>query len=225
MNREFYFVEVYRRYGQDEDVVRLYKSVMADLHKLEPPWGLKDIPPQPVPDFAGDPELHVGFKPKHGLKPPLESLVVNIANRSRTKKPDDDSLYDDQLLIRFKLRHPAVDYRQLVSRIFPTYIATMNAYSALVNSADILLKDDDDAEGRPFNGRRQVDRIGPANYWDRELCSRAFGMPPERVVERLKPRVTEARLLHGGALVIYSFDPMPGDEISKIDAELRPLLK
>jgi len=78
--------------------------------------------------------------------------------------------------------------------------------------------------GKDVNGRDGVYRINAVNYYDRELCQRAFNLSPEQIVERLDGKVESVSLLSDGVMLIYSSKLLERDELEKIDAKVKALL-
>jgi hypothetical protein len=200
------------------------------LSLLSPPWGLKGLEVKPLPRAKRNHGASVSYTRE--LRTPIKTFGIGFWNRDRQGEPDDNAGWDDSLIVDFNIDHKSIDYPHLVREVLPAYVEAMGAYMGVIMEDHILGTDSycTDAEGqsrsRPdkINFRHGVRRIWPANYWDRELCQRAFSLTPEQVVNRLTSHVAEARILRDGALVIYSYDRVPDDQIALIDGQLRPLL-
>ena len=110
--------------------------------------------------------------------------------------------------------------------VFPAYVEAMDAYNAWMQDEHVY-RQVAESRGGDWGGdfRDDVAVIMPANFWDRELCRRAFRLTPEQIVGRLQGRVAEARLFLDGVLVVYSYERVPDDKLWLIDGELRPFLQ
>jgi hypothetical protein len=141
--------------------------------------------------------------------------------------------HDDSLTADFNINHKSMDYGYLVREVLPAYVEAMGAYYMRLSEDRISGLDVSELlnDGRTLQPRADyvyfrdgVNRIWPANYWDREICRLAFSLTPEQVVNRLTGHVAEARIMMDGALITYSYDRVPDDQIALIDSQLRPLL-
>lgn len=146
------------------------------------------------------------------------------AHRSET---GDYSIYDDGMTISVNINNKLMDYEFFVKSALPVYIEAMQPYlvELIVSDESVASKQwpIDAVETKDF--RDGVRRIWPANFWDRELCRRAFHLTPEQVVRCLEGHVAEARVFMDGALIVCSHERIPNEKILAIDGELRPLLK
>lgn len=64
----------------------------------------------------------------------------------------------------------------------------------------------------PSDGRHDVYRFWPVNFFDDLLCRRAFGMSAKEVVARAANECAVARLIDGGAFLIVTDDLVLGKE-------------
>lgn len=81
-----------------------------------------------------------------------------------------------------------------------------------------------DATKKDVNGRDGVFRINAANYFDKELCIRAFGKSPQQIINCLKGHVEEVSELGEGVLIILSYTPLSTSEITTAGERLREIL-
>jgi hypothetical protein len=217
--------DIRHRYDATEDHEALYRKAMEKLSEIAPPWGLKGIEIKPFPPMKDLPSNGVSYTREVGA--PFKMFSVGFQNRRRKIAPKDHAMHDDMLIGDFNMNHKAVDHSYLVKTVFPCYVEAMGAYCAVIDKYDVLRelqeKNGLNREG-PEDSRHVVDAIFNANYWDRELCRRAFGLTPEEVVDRLQGHVAETRILLDGVLVIYSHERIPDDQLALIDGKLRPLL-
>ena len=80
----------------------------------------------------------------------------------------------------------------MIARVFPQYIKAFGAYRAALHDWSVTRSDWPmvvaacEATKKDVNGRDGVFRINAANYFDRELCSRAFGKSPKEILDFFK---------------------------------------
>lgn len=58
--------------------------------------------------------------------------------------------------------------------------------------------------GIDVDGRDSIFRINPVNFFDQQLCRRAFQLDACHVVDRLKGHVYDASLLNDGVLIVVT---------------------
>lgn len=226
-----YSFNIRHRFSFEKEPERLYLEAFDKLSVLDKPWGLKGQMLKPLPPAKKNYSTGVVYTRELGA--PIRSFGLGFMNRNLTEPHTDQAMWDDSLRVDFNINHKAVDYGYLVREVFPVYITAMDAYYGVLEEINIMVQDASfqDSTGawatRPdyIDPRKGVRRIWPANYWDRELCRRAFGLSPEAIMQRLTGKVAEARMLNDGVLVIYSYERVPDEKIVAIDGEIRPLLK
>ena len=226
-----YGISVRHRFSFDTDAESLYRRAVAVLSRLDPPWGLKDMPIKPLPTMRANPGVGVGYTRE--LKAPIRVFWLGFKNRQLRAEPDDSPWWDDTLMVDFSIDHPKVDYAHLVQQVIPVYVEAMDAYRVDLREENVASLDLNALSRSPppdlpvdvGNYRKYVNRIWAANYWDRQLCNRAFGLTPEHVAERLKDHVAESRILRNGVLVVYSAQRVPDDQLAGIHDKLAPLLR
>jgi hypothetical protein len=226
-----YGINIRSRFSFDKSQESLYELAFARLQQIPAPWGFKGVEFKPLPQMKQFPVAGVSYTRELGA--PIKTFGMGFLNRLRSEAPRDDPTGDDTLTIDFNINHKSIDYNHLVREVLPAYVEAMGAYFMRLDDHNIAVADStviDEAgasHARPgyVDFREGVSRIWPANYWDRELCLRAFSLTPEQVVSRLNGRVASARILLDGALVIFSFERVPDDQIVAIDGKLRPLLR
>lgn len=141
----------------------------------------------------------------------------------------DKAMYDD--FMSLDIDTDKVDYTSFILDVFPQLVKAMNAYRATVILDEELdlgdydeIVDQVEKTEKDIDGRDTVYRINSVNYFDRELCLRAFELSPEQIVERLNGKVKSVFLLMHGVLLITSSEIMSRDRIERIDIEVRTLL-
>ena len=205
-----------------EPIEKRHQNFLEKLSGLGKPWDLDGA--VEVPDIEGELVVAVSldkFLPK-GIK-------GRIAYALRSEKYlEDDAQFDDSLFVEFS--NAKIDYSDLLKRIFPVYADAFGAYRAALHDWSVTRSDWPavvaacDATKKDVNGRDGVFRINAANYFDKELCLRAFGKTPQQVVSCLQGHVAEVSELAGGALIVVSYTPLSSSEITIAGERLKELL-
>ena len=226
-----YTVNVRHRFNFAETPDLLYDKAYEVLSSLMPPWGLHGIVKKPLPQVKSNFMTGVSYTREVGR--PVKSYSLGFQNRAHSKPPADLPMYDDVLLVVVRPKQLTPELvSSLLREALPRFVEAMRPYWMALEEDGLGVEDA--REKLPEGGtkervdfvdpRRGVNRIWPANYWDGELCRRAFNLTPEQVVQRLSSHVAEVRTINAGVLVIDSFDIPSDDAIRQIDARLRPLL-
>lgn len=141
----------------------------------------------------------------------------------------DVAMYDDSLVI--VVDPEKVDYSRLVITSFATMVYAFGAYRAQTVLNRELDHEDHDRAVKlhrtwqsDIDGRDGVLRIGPVNFFDRELCQRAFNMSAERIAEALQGQVERVETLDDGVLLIVTSKVISKLEIEHIDTRIRQLM-
>jgi hypothetical protein len=110
-------------------------------------------------------------------------------------------------------------------------VTAFNAYRGTIFLNNTLVIDDRQEivrlyreTGKDVNGRDGVYRINTVNYFDRELCRRAFNLSPEEIAHRLEGKVERVSLLLDGVLLIVTSELLDRTELEKVDAMVRGYL-
>lgn len=217
-----------QEYDHSQVVEEMYERITCELAAIGPPWVPEGVLGYPIPVYDGDESMATSFD-KEKYQTPLESFVLNISNRSRTGPPMLPAMSRDYLVCTYGKLPDTRDYRHVVTSVFPRFVATMNTRHGYITNDRVRdedwLKDNFDDYLPPAEELlKRVDRIWDANFWSDRLCRSAFGCTAQEVVSRLKDEVAEARLFHGGALILCSYEEPSADEVRALDGRLRPLL-
>lgn len=205
-----------------ESIEKRHKNFLEKLSGLGTPWDLDGA--LELPDIEGELVVSVPLDkwlPK-GVKGRISYALRN------EKYLEDDAQFDDSLFVEFS--NAKVDYSDLLKRIFPAYADAFGAYRAALHDWSVTRSDWPavvaacDATKKDVNGRDGVFRINAANYFDKELCLRAFGKTPQQVVSCLQGHVEEVSELAGGALIVVSYTPLSTSEITTAGERLKELL-
>lgn len=132
---------------------------------------------------------------------------------------NDAALYDDYFVLEFNPKK--INYDFFALNVFPQYIERFNSYLGFIMNHEFTHIDFDTA--RTIDFRHGVYRIHPLNFFDEQLCNRAFGLSPEEIQNRLKNKVEKVVLIQNGVLIIVSSEILPLEEEDKINEDLRPL--
>jgi hypothetical protein len=220
------------RYAENEHPSALYAETYAELADLEAPWGLKGISMAPIQERKGAETIGVKYN-KVGKNSPIKSFVFGYMSRQRNGMPPDKALYDDTFTVEFYPKKVQEDWKYLLDVVFVRYIAATQPYFGRLYDTDIHANDVapfDEASGESalnpayIDWRQGVYRVWPANFWDRELCRRSFGLSPEDVVRRLSGVVSSCRVLCDGVLVICSYEKLSSEEVLVLNQKILPLL-
>lgn len=191
------------------------------ISKLNIPWNLKEL--KALPDIGSDLTLTLSLSGVLGKG--INGKLVYIYKGYEYLQ--DNAQYDDNIFIEFNLNK--VDVETIIN-IFKVYIVAFDCYRASVNNIDVSSEDWDgiveecNSTGKDVNGRDGIYRINAINFFDRELCLRAFNLSPEQIIERLEGDVESVSLLHDGVLLIDRSNFLESDEFEKIDSKIRSLL-
>lgn len=205
-----------------ESIEKRHKNFLEKLSGLGTPWDLDGA--LELPDIEGELVVSVPLDkwlPK-GVKGRISYALRN------EKYLEDDAQFDDSLFVEFS--NAKVDYSDLLKRIFPAYADAFGAYRAALHDWSVTRSDWPavvaacDATKKDVNGRDGIFRINAANYFDKELCLRAFGKNPQQVVSCLQGHVEEVSELAGGALIVVSYTPLSTSEITTAGERLKELL-
>lgn len=221
-----------RRYSQAEAPATLYEAAYKQLSALARPWGLNGVPMVPMQEIRGRGGIGINYT-KQSRASPVKAFWFAYMTRHRTCLPDDRAVHDDSLHIEFYPNKFDGDWTYLLDVVFPAYLAATRPYAARLVNQDIevndvfLIDERGDASPNPafIDQRLGVNRIWQANFWDRTLCQRAFGLTPEEIVTLLFGKVANCRIVDDGVLTIYSYEHMLAADIRRIDEVIKPLLR
>jgi len=179
-----------------------------------------------VPDIGADLCVQVSLTPFLG-----SGLACGLLYQFRSPSYlRDNAKYDDLMICEFNPEE--VDFVAVARRVFPLYVDAFTPYrGAVIPQKDLGGEDWDEIvglckeTGKDVDGRDGIYRISIVNYFDRELCRRAFNLSPEQIADRLKDKVELASLLLDGVLVIVTSEMVDRETLKGIDASLRSALR
>jgi len=217
-----YKLEFRRRPNFSESIEDRHNNFLRAVSDLGVPWGLNDslkVPPigsELVTSASLDKLLPVGVKGR-----------ISYALRDQ-KYLEDDAQFDDTLFIEFTASK--VDYSDLLKVVFPRYIKAFGSYRSALHDWSVtrsdwpLVVEACEATKKDVNGRDGVFRINAANYFDKELCFRAFGKGPRELVDLICDYVEEVREFEDGVLIVISYNPLSADELLSAGDRLKSLV-
>ena len=205
----------------DESVEKKYELFCESLMEFNKPWGLKEIPSPNIKLYKG--ELCTIFELNDLSSRGLKSYIQYPLRSEKYLK--DKAQYDDIVIIEFRDKNK--DLSSFVKDIFPCYVKSFDCYRASIISRDLSANDwpviveQCNSTGNDVDGRDSVYRINEINFFDKELCKRAFRLTPEEVVKKLKGKVESVDLFDGGVILVYSSTLLPIEELEEIDAKVK----
>lgn len=214
-----------RRPSVDEKIPELHKRVLEKLLSI-PGLGKGAATAEAlILEFGEDEGGGANLTPI--LAPGVKGCVSYV---SRFYAGAGDVARNDDYLI-LAADTELVSFSLLCREIFPAVIEVFGPYRAAVVSDLNQDLDDfdaiiDEAErtGRDVDGRDTVYRLRPLNFFDDEMCKRAFGHPADDLVVLAKRFFSGARLFHGGALLPLSDEPLLSHRLFTLDMDFRQSL-
>lgn len=199
---------------------------MQSLETLPAPWtvaGARDIVAPPCKSLAN--VLSLTKRVGKGIR---TARVIYTLRGKPAYTDEDVAARDDSVLLEFTPQ--LVDVSQLADAVLPTLVSSFRAYRARISVPEIVSEEFElrqalsRASTKDIGGRDSVFRIWQLNYWDEELCRRAWNLTAAEVVERLHRRIERAALWCGGAYLIISTARLSVAEVRAIDGRIRPFL-
>ena len=205
---------VFYRPSPEESIESRYVDFVEKMQRIGLPLGFAGLAIPPVPDAGDEYITWVEVKyPIRGLK-----MAMTYTNRRHRYLTEDVASRDDNVRIRFRTSNKAIDYAAVLQEHFPRVIEAFKGYRSLVSFGyhsvmyDKVEKNKiiyEKLKANPsinIDGRNNIFRLRPANYWDRLLCERALGYGPEEVVRRLEGQVPQVRMLNDGVYTVFNDD-------------------
>lgn len=141
----------------------------------------------------------------------------------------DKAMFDDVLTL--EVDEKALDYREFSLSVFELVVSCFRCYRAsIVHDLDLDLDDYDQVIEMSqslridVDGRDSVFRVHPVNYFDEQLCQRAFRLGAAEVVQRLQNQVELVKCVGDGVLVIVTGALVPRRELKGIHDLVASLL-
>jgi hypothetical protein len=195
----------------DEPIPSTHDRIMSALSKVAPPWGLVCNPWPKVEEPGGEYISSVLLENCFG-----ETIALDAIYRNRAALRDE-GMSDDAFAFDFDAAK--VDYSRLLDDALPRYLEITRAYVAEVMPYEYLLQEA--SKMRLIQQRSAVYNIAPVNYFDAELCTRAFSLSPQQLLDKLAGKIAEGRILNGGAYIIASRQVVNADQARQLASQLR----
>lgn len=219
-----YVIGLRHRPNPNDDIGIRHKRFISRQSEVSKIWAIPDAGVIDLPEITG--ELVSVIDLNYLTEERLDGQIVYSLRDEKYLR--DNAQYDDHVSIEFD--PDKINYSDLVLNVFPIFVTAFESYRAAIYERKIarsdfreIIKSCSDS-GKDINGRDGVYRINAINYFDRELCWRAFNLSPEQIIDRLEGKVESVSSLHDGVLLIYSSKFLDHDDLEKIDSEIRPLL-
>lgn len=168
----------------------------------------------------------VSFFKSLGTSAP-EGVKMSVCYQIRNERlwNTDDTSSDDYLKVQTSKK---VDVALFVSEFLPGLISSFGAYSASFTSKALSDYGFDNSEqnirAEIQNGRRKVYNVSLVNYWDCELCMRAWGYGLDEVVQRLSGKVESTSIVRNGVLVCVSSKAISLQDEIQINETIQKIL-
>jgi len=198
----------------NEEAEIKHDSLILFLKQINKPWGIENNISVPFPGFGKEITAICILNKFIG-----KGIKCLISYRYRNMLRNDPSC-DDKIYYEFDLKK--VDYKELVTDLFPKYILAFNSYRARILPEELIYLDFN--KSRNKNLRETIIRFYPVMFLDNELCARAIKMSPVTVYEKLKGVVEKVELIGTGIFIIASFNALSIDDCNKFDTTIRALL-
>jgi len=141
----------------------------------------------------------------------------------------DKAMFDDVLTLQ--IDENVVDYGTFVIEVFEQAVKCFHAYrGAVVLDLDLDLDDYDEIveqsqlSGKDIDGRDSVFRINPVNFFDRELCKRAFRRSADELATCLCGEVERVVTQHHGLLLVVTSDLVDRENLKSLHDHVASLL-
>jgi len=153
---------------------------------------------------------------------------ISYGPRYSTGIPDR-AMYDDFLTLDFDENR--IHYSEFTGLIFERIVKAFDAYRAtVILDIDATIDNHEkiveltQSTGKDVDGRDTVYRLNPVNYFDDQLCHRAFGYSAVEVVARLGGEVERVSVQDGGALIIVTTDLVDQENLGALHNHIAGLL-
>ncbi|VAW45017.1 hypothetical protein MNBD_GAMMA03-221 [hydrothermal vent metagenome] len=223
MNKNKFELSLRHRANYKEPIDQKHQNFLKGINDLILPWNFKEL--DEIPDIGKELVAVINLNKlfKKGIN---GYLSYSYRDKSYLK---DNAQYDDILILEFD--PDVLDYSDLIKKILPIFIKAFNCYRATIQNIEIANKDwpliiqKCNESGVDVDGRDGVFRINSVNYYDEELCQRAFNLTTDQVINRLKDEVESVYKTARGVVIIYSSQLLSQDDMLAIDSKIRSLLK
>lgn len=193
-----YYLMLRSRPRAQDPIPEYHDRILSQLAELPPPWGVTRKPWPKAAEPGNNWSRTVTLRNCFGKTIVMEASYFHRAGLRDEAEIRDYGSADDYF--KFEFNAHKVDYGLLLEVALPRFIEVMRAYRAQLMPDDYVLHEAGNMGQLEF--RQGVYNIAPANFFDRELCQRAFRLSPEQLLERLAGKIPEGRILSDGAYII-----------------------
>lgn len=199
---------------QSQSIEEKHNAFLSGLVGIPAPWGIDQVRPAPDPGSGLSATLKVAKLFGKGLR---GDLVYQFRRPFR-----DDASQDDYLNMVFD--PGKVNYQELVYTVLLRYVVAFGGYYAEISDDEFIFMDFDQRRQMGVDKRHAVYRIPPVCYLHRDLCIRALGMSPEKVVAQLKGKVEDVQEIHDGVFIVLTSKVLPTAEMDTLCWEAKSYL-
>jgi len=215
-------IRLRRRVLNGEDIRELNDRVLSCMSGVDNLW-IKGKSPA---DAYFDPGT--GESASVDVSPCLTNGVEGaISYASRLSGAIADKARSDDVLT-LRVDADSIDYAWFSGVVFRSLIDCFRPYrGAVVTDIDLDLDDFEEvcreaqSTGLDVDGRDTIFRINSANYFDDQMCKRAFGYEAKNLVEKLAGSVELVEHYRDGILILTSRYPVIGEESLAIDGMIK----
>ena len=132
----------------------------------------------------------------------------------------DEAFHDDKIMLSFNPHK--IDYRGLIDVAMPRYVQAFDGYYAEMTDQTFLYLDFDNPGN--LDPRHNLFRVPPVSYMRSDFCTRALGLTPSLIVERMQAHVAVAREMLDGVILVLTYDALPTEEMDRLCLSARKRL-
>lgn len=217
------------RVSKDDEHTAKHERLKLALNKIGGDWGIDGTKWPAIPPMGS------GLSESVPLSKCLQKGIKGrVVYAFRGTAGDEQSMYDDWVSLTFQCTPQR--FKDLSDHAFGQWVKAFNAYIGYVGCYELAaelnrLKSPENEQERAYawHHAAELKRAGvywihALNFWDAELCRKAFGLSTQQVAERLKPHVSKVEEFSGGVLVATTRDVISLEEARLLQKKLRPLL-
>jgi hypothetical protein len=212
-----YYLMLRSRPRAHDSIPEYHDWILSQLSELPPPWSVTRKPWPKAADPGNNYSRTVTLRNFFG-----KTIVMTTSYFHRAAVRDqaafrDYGSADDYFTFEFNVHK--VDYALLLDLALPRFIEVTHAYRAQLMPHDYVLHEAGNIGQLDF--RSAVYNIAPVNFFDRELCERAFRLSPEQLLDQFVGKIAEGRILKDGAYIIATREIVDEDHARQLAARFR----
>lgn len=172
-----------------------------------------------------------GISASYSLNPYMRRSIKGAINYSPRYENGhhDKAIFDDFLTL--EIDEDQIHYSQFSGLVFEQIVSAFAAYRATIvldinldiNDYEAIVEASQET-GKDIDGRDTVYRFNPVNYFDNQLCLRAFQLSAEEVVSRLDGEIERASIYNDGALIIATTDLVDRENLRSVHNHIAGIL-